>query len=157
MKLEQERKLFSTFVDIFDLYGHSFNLHIFRKEKYKTLIGSIMGFLSIMLIISVAIYFIIDLFERKSMTVIFNEDFTTIPINNLTNTPLMLALGDISGQIIEPQGLYSFDVKIMKYKYIKLPDVSYRFGLELIPIQLEKCDLQKHFLDYGHMFQALNV
>lgn len=39
MKLERESKTLSSFVEIFDIYGHSFNLRIFGKEKYKTGIG----------------------------------------------------------------------------------------------------------------------
>jgi hypothetical protein len=157
MKSEQQRNAFSPFVDLFDIYGHSFNLHLFGKAKYKTLIGSLLGFLSLMLMISVALYFIIDLFERKSMTVIFNEDYTKLPFNNLSNIPIMMVLSDLNGVPISSEGLYSFDVKFMNYKRIKEADGTFRFGLELVPIQLEKCDLTKHFLGMGDMFKSLKI
>jgi hypothetical protein len=157
MNFKQERKKFSSFVEIFDLYGHSFNLHIFGKEKYKTLIGCIISCLSLMLIVSVALYFIVDLFQRKSMTVIYNEDLTKVPSNNLSDTPIMLTLSDYTGQLLETEGIYTLDVNIMNYKNIQLPDGKTYFGLEIVPIKMEKCDLAKHFLGYVEMFKSIEV
>jgi hypothetical protein len=157
MKSGHEDKTYSSLMDIFDIYGKSFSLHLFGKAKYKTLIGSLMGLLSLMLMVSVALYFIIDLLERKSMTVIFNEDHTRFPINNLSEVPIMMSLGDFNGITLESEGLFSFDVKMMNYKKVKDADGNSRFGLELVPIKIEKCNITKHFLDKPDMFKGLSI
>jgi hypothetical protein len=157
MKFKQESKTNSSFIDVFDIYGHSFNLHIFGKAKYKTLIGSLIGLLSLMLVVSVSLYFIVDLLERKSMTVIFNEDPTRFPVNNLSDVPIIMTLGDLNGVILDSEGLFSFDVKMLNYKNIKGANGTSKFELEIVPIKLEKCDITKHFLDKGDMFKSLSI
>jgi hypothetical protein len=157
MKSSHGNKSSISFVEVFDIYGHPFSLHLFGKPKYKTLVGSLFGLLSSMLMVTVALYFIIDLLQRKSVTVIYNEDTNQFPINNLSDIPIMMSLGDYNGVTLDPTGLYSFDVKMLNYKRIVGADGIARFGLEIAPIQIEKCDLTKHFLDKAEKFQSLRI
>lgn len=157
MKDIQENKSYSLFIDYFDIYGQSFNLHLFGRPKYKTIIGSIIGFISLFLVVSVSLYFFIELIERKSMTVIYNEDSNIIPMNNLSNVPFMFSLTDLNGIHLESEGLFSFDVKMMNYGYYKNADGASKFGIQILPIKMEKCDLNKHFLDKGEMFKSFSI
>lgn len=100
MESDQISRKTSSFVEFSDIYGQTFNLHIFGNDKYKTLIGSILSCISLTLILSASMYFIIYLFQRKSLTVILNEDYNSTPINNLTQIPLTFALGDFTGNPI---------------------------------------------------------
>jgi hypothetical protein len=154
---EAENKRNSPFIDVFDIYGHSLNLHLFGKDKYKTFIGSIFGIVSLMLMVAISVYFLIDLFQRKSMTIVFNEDNSKIPSNNLTDTPFMMTLGDMNGKVLEPEGLYWFDVKMLNYRRYDTGNGTTQFRLDIVPIQLEKCDLTKHFLDKADWFKKFQV
>lgn len=147
----------NSFLELCDIYGHNLNLRIFGKEKYKTFIGSIFSIVSLLLIISASIYFIIDLFQRKSLTVIYNEDFDTLPTNNLTDIPLTFALGDFTGKTIPSEGVYNLDVKMAIYKLVKTSDGVRSIALQIVPIQMEKCDLEKHFSNYKDKFNSLNT
>jgi hypothetical protein len=156
MKPQRQRKANWLLVDVFDFYGQSFNLHIFSKPKYKTFIGSVLGFLSLILMAITSIYFIIEMFERKSMSVILNDDLTKIPVNNLSDSPFLITIGDFSGQPINP-GLFSLDVKMFNYKVRKMADGSSKFAAEIVPIEVEKCDITKHFSDKGYMFKGFDI
>jgi hypothetical protein len=105
---------------------------------------------------SISVYFIIEMFERKSMSVIFNEDYSKIPVYNLSDILFMITFGDLNGKPIDP-GMYSLDVKMLNYKIMKRADGSSRFGVEIVPIQLEQCDLTKHFSNKGLMFKGFDI
>jgi hypothetical protein len=145
MESPQSNRKTSSFVEFSDIYGQSFNLRIFGKNKYKTLIGSILSCISLSLIVSASLYFIINLFQKTSLTVIFNEDYNSTPINNLTRIPLTFALADFAGNPYPSQGVYSLDVKMLNYKKIMSPDGTLSISLDILPIQMEKCDIHKHF------------
>lgn len=147
----------SSFVEILDIYGHTFNLHIFGRGKYKTLTGSIFSLLSLSLIFSASVYFIINLFQKKSLTVIFNDDYNSITINNLTQIPLSFALGDYAGNPIATEGIYSLDVKFLTYKRVLSQDGTFKLSLEILPIEMEKCDIDKHFLDQKDWWRSFNM
>jgi hypothetical protein len=146
-----------TFIQTFDIYGKSFNLHLFGKQTYKTAFGSLFGILSIMLMASVGFYFVVDLIQRKSLIIIYNEDSSRIPVNDLSNVPIMLLLGDYNSNILNPEGLFTFDVKMMNYKRITDSNGIPKFGLEIVPIKLEKCDESKHLVDKAKYFSNLRV
>jgi hypothetical protein len=156
MRGEEENKRKSFFIDIFDINGQSISLHLFGKEKYKTFIGSVSGLLSLILMMGISIYFVMDLFQRKSLSIIFNEDNNQLPLNNLSNVPIMVTLGDLSSNILDPEGLYWIDAKVMNYKRVIINGTA-KFFLELIPIELEKCNITKHFLDQSEMFKNLAI
>ena len=142
----------SLFVDLFDIYGNSFNLRVFGQEKYKTIVGSIMGILSMMAIVSISAYFINDLFQRNSMTLIYNKDSSLIPVINLTDVPVLVVVTNKAGQWIDSKGVYNFDVKMLNYK----TDLSIgKLHLNITPIEVEPCNLNTSFNNHQDLFEAL--
>jgi hypothetical protein len=156
MKREDVTKRKNHFIEIFDINGQIINLHLFGKKKYKTFIGSVSGILSLILMIAISIYFVRDLFEKKPLSIVFNEDNNQLPLNNLSNIPFMVALGDLSSNVLDPEGLYWIDAKVMNYKRVNVNGTS-KFTLELIPIKLEKCNFSKHFLDQSEIYKNFPV
>jgi hypothetical protein len=156
MNRKEENKQSNLFIDIFDINGHSINLHLFGKEKYKTFIGSLSGLLSVMMMLAISIYFIRGLFDKKPLSIVFNEDVSQLPINNMSNVPLMVLLGDLSSNALDPEGLYWIDAKVLNYRRIKENGTS-KFTLDVIPIQLEKCDINKHFLNQTEIYKNFPV
>lgn len=157
MKEKVENIRINRFIYTFDIFGQSLNLHIFGNEKYKTLTGGIFGLISILLIIAVSIYFLLDVLHRKTMTIVFNEDNTKIPMNNLSDIPIMMTLTDTSGKPLKSEGLINFDVKILNYKRYDTGNGTTQFRLDVIPLQLEQCSFSKHFSDFTDFFTKFRV
>src|SRR5690349_1018044 len=109
----------SPLIEFFDLYGTSFSLLLFSKDKYKTVFGSLIGLSSIIAIITISSLFILDLLQKNSFTLIYNEDEKTIPLLNLTDCPMMFSLSDTYGTVLNPQKVYNYDVNIKYFTYEK--------------------------------------
>ena len=146
----------NLWVDVFDIYGKSFNLHLFGKEKYRTLTGSIIGIISIISMLTVAIYFLIELFQRKAMTIIFNEDNTMVPVNDLSDVPFLFTLVDYNTNVLDPAGLYTLDVKMLNYKKVIVEQDKQAIKLEIVPVNVEICDETKHSLEKISALKKVN-
>lgn len=151
MKQDEGNKLKNSFIEIFDINGQTMNLHLFGKEKYKTFIGSIFGLISLILTLGICFYFIRDLFDRKPLSVVLNEDNDRMLMNNLTNVPIMFSVYSLLSKHIKPEGLYWYDVKLMEYKWKNINGIN-TFTTDIIPIDLEKCDTSKHFGDQTDLY-----
>ena len=143
-------------IEIFDIYGKSYNFYIFSNEKYKSKIGSFFGFLSILAMLSISIFFILQLFNRSIIFVISNDDATMIPINNLTNTPIMLGLSDSKAEFINADKLYNWSANMLYYINKVGEDGLNNLTFSYVNIELEKCDPQKHFTNYEGYFSIYN-
>ena len=146
-----------NFVEIFDIYGKSYSLKLFGKENYKTTSGAIIAVLTLIGMAFISVVFVIDLFKRKKITLTYNEDVSTLPINNITDIPIMFGISDSSSQMFLTDKLFSFDVK-MVYNIISInSDGVSKMKQEVIPIPLEVCDLEKHFGNYKDLFVKINI
>lgn len=157
MKERVENIRSNRFIYTFDIFGQSLNLHLFGNEKYKTLTGGIFGLISLLLIIAVNIYFLLDVLNRKTMTIVFNEDNSKIPMNNLSDIPIMMTLTDTSGKPLKSEGLISLDVKMLNYKRYDTGNGTTQFRLEVLPLQVEQCNFSKHFSDFPEFFTKFRV
>ena len=90
------------------------------------------------------------------MTLIYNEDSNTSPVNDLSNNSFMLALADYTGAAIPREGIYSFQVTYVNFTVVQVNGTGVVKPIRT-PIVLEKCDINKHFLQYGEMFTQLQV
>ena len=90
------------------------------------------------------------------MSLVYNEDLTTIPVNDFTNTPFMLGLADYTGAAIPVDGIYSFQATFVNYTVVQVNGTGV-LKQNRTPIVLEKCNINKHFLNYGAMFSQLEV
>jgi hypothetical protein len=144
----------SFLINTFDLYGTNFSLYLFGKSKYKTIVGALMGFISLCAILATSIFFINDLFQRTNMTLIYNEDKNISPVVNLTDSPLVFGLFDNKVNIIPEEKLYSFQMKVSYYINDIDPATGRKTGTKLTALQvpLEKCNITKHFGAYGDLF-----
>ena len=74
----------SIFVKYLDLYGTDFKLNINGEPEYKTLFGSLIGLLSILFMLTLAIIYFVELIQKKEVLVVYKEDETTLPVTNMT-------------------------------------------------------------------------
>jgi hypothetical protein len=137
----------NCFVNTFDIYGKQFGIMVNGQSKYKTLIGSIFGFISIFSIIGICIYLISDMAKNEVKTIIYNENQSAIPVNNFTNIPFMFSVYDVGGTHIPSKGLYTLDV-VMTELIIE-NNSSY---VKITPLEFEICDKNKHFGNFIEEF-----
>ena len=103
-----------NFLDIFDIYSIEYKLRYKGNKNYNSLLGKIIGGLSIILFISLFINFSIEFIQKKTFDLIY---FSSMNINyniNLTNIPFFFSLVDDYGNFIPfKEHLFNF-----KFQYI---------------------------------------
>jgi len=138
--------LYNSALNTFDIYHKHFILRTFGKERYNTKTGSILGMLTIIAIIIFSGIFLMDLFMRKNVQVLFNKNTIQIPEIDLTNVPLMFFVGDRSGKKIPSEGIYNIQVKLLNYQ---LDEKKINRQFSSIDIDFELCNSQKHSTAFG--------
>ncbi len=136
--MKDENRKGPIFMEFLDIYGKSFNIHVAGKEKYKSLPGSLLGAISVVVILVICIHFIIHFIKRKNMSVIHNEDTLSNPEINISNVPFIMKLNKMSWEPIHPEGIYNIEVKIVRYKPQGYSNI---FNVESQSYHLEKCDI----------------
>jgi hypothetical protein len=137
-------------IETFDLYGKTFNMHIKGKEKYKTAVGAILGVISVLIIVGVSVYFVLDLISRENFSLVYNEDESKMPVNNLSNATFTFAISDFKSNPIMPTaGIFEFDAKMVTFGPSK---PNGERDVDLSPIQLERCE-KKHFGEDAELYK----
>jgi hypothetical protein len=138
----------------FDIFAKNFNFFVFGNEKQKTVLGCLIGIFSILAITIISLFFLVDFFKRENVTVMYNKDIDTKPVINLTYMPLMFSLSDLQTNFIDPQGLFTFDVRMLNYvKVYNKTSGQTSTRLTSQQIEYERCNISKHFLNYQEMFK----
>lgn len=121
---------------MFDIYGQQINMQIFGREKKKSLFGAFMGVLSMALMASVTIYFIVGLWQRNTKQIITNQDTTINPYNNFTEFPIFFTMLASSG-IYPPNDGTIFNIHA--YKLVSNYTNSIYYGASFIRLDLKIC------------------
>jgi hypothetical protein len=145
----------SAWVKFFDYYGKEFNLYVHGQDKYHTVLGSIVGFISIVSILILSTYFFIDMLRKSDMSVIYKQDETISPTINLTNLPILFTMSDIKGEKIPQEGMYSFEVQYLKYENLKDEKGESSINLNITNIPFKICQ-KKDFAGYEEQFKKVN-
>jgi hypothetical protein len=147
----------NIFINWFDIYGKEFNINVSGNQKVKTLEGSIIGFISIFAIASFCLFQLIEVLKKDVVSVIYNESLTKIPINNLTDIPMMFKVVDALAKYVPPQGLYSFDSFYFNYQ-VGNDSQNKSIGFtKILPIKVEPCDRDRHLGPYKNLFEKIDV
>jgi hypothetical protein len=145
----------STWVKFFDYYGKEFTLKVHGQDKYHTLLGSIVGFVSIILILTLCTFSFMDLLRKNDLSVIYTQDETIIPTVNLTDLPILFTMSDITGKKIPQEGVYSFEVQFLKYENVKDSNGHSRMKLDFLNIPFKNCD-KSDFANYPNQLAKIN-
>lgn len=140
-----------SFFNTLDIYHKTFPLRIFGKENYKTKSGSILGIFAIIVIIAFSGIFLLDLFMRKNVMVVYNRNSSQIPEIDLTNTAIMFIVTDKLGKKIPMEGVYNLEVKLLEYTQ----DEKINRRLISSDIKFETCNYKKHSSEFGDMLTTL--
>jgi hypothetical protein len=82
----------SNFVDAFDQFSYKPHLFINGRARYKSFIPAILGFMTYLASLSIAIFFLIDALNRRNPIIISNDDPNYYPLVNLSQTPIQVSL-----------------------------------------------------------------
>ena len=97
------------FKEIFDIYGTGFSLRYHYRETYQTLCGAILGILSILSILLIILFYFKNLFSHSEFRVLHSNEYSSLPLINLTNVPIFFALCDkYNNPIEDDESLYHF-------------------------------------------------
>ena len=148
---------FNFFFNKIDLYGLSFPLRYNAHHKFNTLCGKTLSILTILCTTIVVILFLIQNFSRNNMTIIHNsEQLYEKKILNFSRLPFLIGFINYGGRPVMIDPKY---VSITLDKNDHYPEIN-KEGIMLLrrestPIQLEYCDLNKHFNNDSDVIQMI--
>ncbi len=137
-----------------DVVGYKPFLSVFKKDRYKSKFGKLIGILTIISIIILASYFILELLNRKEIQIIFNETSSKNRIVNLADSPIVIYLTDGLGNPLD-KNYAELRVNYWNWTYAK-PNDTYR-SYTTDEIKLEDCNLDSHFGKYKSFFSNFDI
>ena len=139
-----------NFFSRFDFLDLKPNLLFYSKTRHVTWIGIIISLINICLIGAFAIFFITKLFQREYLVAISSTLTSGNPILNLTGIPVMFTLVDGTYHPFQDAE------KIYSFQFQPLSGRTNAKGENFI-FDFEPCNITKHFSEYGHFFNNINV
>jgi len=122
--------------------------YIQQKEKFKSTLGILSGFLIISLSLSIMICFISDYLKREDANIIYNEISSFNPHLNMTNVPFIFKLTNTKGDI------YSDKIITFTFQHWKFDKLS-NGTPSITTLKYEKCNKTKHFKNYIDYFYGI--
>lgn len=136
----------------FDFLSTEVKLTINKGDtRLKTVLGGMLSIISVIVTIAFGIYFFVQLLNKESSFVITSTQITPfIKIKNSNEFPFLVRLtNDISAPYDYPDKIYNIT---LKYWYVQSSEMQQEDSYD---IQLEKCDINKHFGQYRSLFEPL--
>lgn len=133
-----------------DFLGIKPSIKINQESRSKNLFSGGLSIITCLLIVSLTLYFLIQLIQRTESTMVYNSLPTLQSNQNLSDLPYMVGLFAAStGKLIGDE-YYTLVSHYGKMKYINGTQ-----SLERIVVKQETCDLNKHFGKYRSYFESL--
>ena len=140
------------FKEIFDIYGTGFSLRYHYRETYQTLCGAILGTLSILSILLIILFYFKNLLSHSEFRVLHSNEYSSLPLINLTNVPIFFALCDkYNNPIEDDESLYHFVFQMKNYEYKVGKNRDRKLILTYTEIKFEPCNRTKHLKGYEHL------
>jgi hypothetical protein len=99
-----------------DFLSHQPRVYVYKQDRYHSKIGIIMSFLSLMLILSLALYFIIVTFSRSNIFIRYSTTNKLPKVLNMTDSPLLFSITDpLTGPVQNAEKIYNFYLTYMAY------------------------------------------
>ena len=140
-----------------DIFGIPIPLRFKQQSEYQTKCGVFSSLILILAFLILVLIFGIQLIERSNFTIISSLETNVTSAVDLSEVPIMFAMQTPQGAMIED------DPRLFSYSALKINmEVTMDNGADKIeskvaPLQLEQCDINKHFYGYESYFSHLNV
>ena len=136
-----------------DLYGLNFPLRYKGKHEYNTLCGISLSIFTIIGLVIIVILFLIQSFSRKRVSIIQNSDqLYEKKILNFSRIPILIGFVNDGGRPVTIDPKY---ISITLDKNDHYPDKD-KEGVKSKSIELEYCDLNKHFNNDSNIIEMIN-
>ena len=124
-----------------DLISTKPELFIFKDNKYKSLLSSILSFLILLCSIAFGLYSLIEYLKYNSPNVVYSKanDLTTKRVINLKDIFLMF-------QIVETANFYNNIDKSIAYYEAEYYSYYYNGTYSVIPLEISNCE-QGNYID----------
>ena len=135
-----------SFFNQIDLYGLIFPLHYKRHKEFNTLCGIILTLITIFGILSVFLFFLVNVINKTDMTIISNtEHLYNKKLFNFTNNPILIGYLKDGGPAIIDSRIIKITLDKNDHYPDKDEDGVINIRRESTSIKLEKCDINIHF------------
>ena len=103
-----------NFIKLADIVGFKPYVSTFENYRYKSTLGIIVGFLSIILILATSFFFFYNLFVRNEITLLYNEIKINTKTVNISNSPFLFTLNNARGKPIPKE---YFEIRMNYWNY----------------------------------------
>ena len=140
-----------------DIFGIPISLRFKQQSEYQTKCGVFSSLILILAFLILVLIFGIQLIERSNFTIISSLETNVTSAVNLSEVPIMFAMQAPQGGMIEEDPrLYTLSALQINLEMVEDNGVS-KIESRVVPLQLEQCDINKHFYGYESYFSHLNV
>ena len=135
-----------SFIKNIDFLGKRPLLFINGKTSNKSNLGGLLSILTALLVVSSSAYFIYLLVSRTSFSVILSEEFNPWPTKSWYNSEFSIMLQNrFLNDVVDKERIYGITAQTWSNKPNKQPDGSIKYVTEILPVEMEKCDVSRNF------------
>ena len=149
MEKKKLKKNFSliNLLESIDIYGLNFSLYYKTKSSYTSNLGIIFSIISYIILIIYSIICFIQLFCRKSFTILSENDNSIKNFINLSEIPFMFGLKNLKNlkQDFSLFPNYPYKISVWRNNYLLSNDIIYE------QIELENCNNSIYLKQYYEM------
>lgn len=130
----------------------TFNLR--GKKKMKTIIGGIISMIAIASSVTLTIYFFVEFITKNNKTLISSNEYSpTVNITYSHKIPFLLRLSNLENSLYKnPERIYKIRLKYWFGGKLINSEIKQQ---EHVDIDVEKCDINKHFGDFKELFENI--
>jgi len=146
--------MFQKILNYFDIYDVNFRDKFLKSQNSKTIFGSLIGIFYVLLMLIITAFLTYTFSSSKqTVSIVQHEDSFNIPVNDLSNNPMMLLLIDKLGNPIPSSSLYSLTFLYKRMQHLKSSDGSVKMNMTIEEIKLEDC---YKFKDHPNLYKLKN-
>jgi hypothetical protein len=144
--------------NLIDIHGHQFNLNIKGEKYYSTTPSFILSIISLIFAIVSTTNIVRFYFSEFSMTLSYNQEERQIPVNDLSNMPILFSLRSLSGSSIPPGDLFHFHARYVEINSINDTSTGkLKTAFKTKSLAVEQCNRKNHLHGYNDLFEDIDV
>jgi hypothetical protein len=142
-------------ITYFDFLGKAPEFYINRNKRENNFFGGILSLVTITCILGVIFQFGMQFLKKTQSTIMFNSLPTKNVALNYSNMPWMIILSDVNFNPFPNAQKYWYIVPQMRVFTVNNSSNSVSVRAVTEPVQVEFCDINKHFGKFKDMFMSI--
>jgi hypothetical protein len=145
--MKKQMKNILKSLDFFSIETHFL---INGEKRYKNSLGGLLSIISSLIGLAAVIFFVREFLLRENSSIISNQEATNkVSIENFKRFPFMIRLS-LSGNVVVEENHKVW--KIIAARWGTTKNSTKQFSQQL---QMEKCNITKHFGEYKYLFENI--